>query len=215
MANGSDDFIRSTGNLAFVNLFLKYAVIVLGLAVLGLTICLIHLSGKVGQVKPLPIYVNTITGETKPVDFSVIDAQGRERLPAEIENFTRTYMDNLYTYNNLTVKSNMDRAFCRTAPDGLAQVKECLGLAQRADIISRGGQGLCEILGVSIMGTTPNITVQAVFKKKLFGFNDEMVSESTYVAIIKMKPIARQVQNAHGLAVVEYSENLFKEDVSQ
>jgi len=42
-----------------------------------------------------------------------------------------------------------------------------------------------------------------------------MVSESTHVAIIKIKPIARQVQNAHGLAVVEYSENLFKEDVSQ
>jgi len=172
MANGSDDFIRSTGNLAFVNLFLKYTVAVLGLAVLGLTIYLIHLSGKVGQVKALPIYVNTITGETKPVDFSVIDAQGRKRLPAEIENFTRMYLDALYTYNKLTVKSNMDQAFFCTAPDGLAQVKECLGLAQRADIISRGGQGLCEILGVSIMGTTPNITVQSVFKKKLFGFND-------------------------------------------
>jgi len=215
MANGSDDFIRSTGNLAFVNLFLKYAVAVLGLAVLGLTFCLVHLSGKVGQVKPLPIYVNTVTGETKPVDFAVSDARGSGRLPAEIENFTRMYLDNLYTYNKLTVKSNMDRAFFCTAPDGLAQVKWSLGLAQRADFISRGGQGLCEVLSVSIMGTKPNIAVQAVFRKKLFGFNDDIVSESTHVSIIKIKPIARQVQNAHGLAVVEYSENLFKEDISQ
>lgn len=211
MSKSCDDFIRSTGHLAFVNLFLKYAVAVLGLAVLALTGCLVYLSGEVGQVRPLPIYINTLTGEAKPVDFSVIDAQGRERLPAEIEHFVRRYLDCLYTFTRLTVKSNLDQAAAGTAPAAWPQVKAAVDLARRADRVAADAQGLCEILSVSIMTTRPNVRVQAVFTKKVFGPQDDVAAESTHIAFLTLKPIARQVQNAHGLAVVEYSENIFHE----
>ena len=206
-----DDFIRSTGNLAFVNLFLKYAVFILGLVCLGLVVSLGLLSRHVGEIKPLPIYVNAVTGEARPVDFQAIDARGQERLPVEVEAFVREYLGSLYTYNRLTVRSNLDEAFTRTAPDAQGQVKLCADLPGRADLIGRSGQGLCQVLGVSITESKPNLAVQAIFRKTVLAANDEPVQDRRYLAVLRLKVAGRTVANAHGLVVVEYNESEFQE----
>jgi len=206
-----DDFIRSTGHLAFVNLFLKYAVFVLGLVCLGLTVSLVLLSRHVGEVKPLPIYVNAVTGEARPVDFQAIDARGQERLPVEVEAFVRAYLGSLYTYNRLTVRSNLDEAFAKTAPDAQGQVKRCADLPARADIIGRSGQGLCQVLSVSITESKPNLAVQAIFQKTVLAANDESIQDRRHLAVLRLKVVGRTVANAHGLVVVEYNESEFQE----
>jgi len=206
-----DDFIRSTGHLAFVNLFLKYAVFVLGLVCLGLIVSLVLLSRHVGEVKPLPIYVNAVTGEARPVDFQAIDARGQERLPVEVEAFVREYLGSLYTYNRLTVRSNLDEAFAKTAPDAQGQVKRCADLPARADIIGRSGQGLCQVLSVSITESRPNLAVQAIFQKTVLAANDESIQDRRHLAVLRLKVVGRTVANAHGLVVVEYNESEFQE----
>ncbi len=206
-----DDFIRSTGNLAFVNLFLKYAVFVLGLVCLGLVVSLVLLSRHVGEVKPLPIYVNTVTGEARPIDFKAIDARGQERLPVEVEAFVREYLGSLYTYNRLTVRSNLDEAFAKTAPDAQGQVKRCADLPARADIIGRSGQGMCKVLSVSITESKPNLAVQAIFQKTVLAANDESIQDRRHLAVLRLKVVGRTVANAHGLVVVEYNESEFQE----
>ena len=207
-----DDFIRSTGNLAFVNLFLKYAVFVLGLVCLGLTVSLVLLARHVGEVKPLPIFVNAVTGEAKPVDFKAIDAQGRERLPVEVEAFVREYLGCLYTYTRLTVRSNLDEAFARTAPEAQSQVRLFADLAGRAEAIARSGQGLVQVQNVSILQSSPNLAIQAIFRKTALNYNDEVAKEQKCTAVLKLKVVARTVANAHGLVVVEYNESPFEEE---
>ncbi|HOB54197.1 MAG TPA: VirB8/TrbF family protein [Acidobacteriota bacterium] len=211
--SGCDDFIRSTGHLAFVNLFLKYAVAVLGLACLGLTGALILVSRHVGEVKPLPIYVNTVTGQVRPVEFQAVDAQGRERLPVEIEAFVREYLGKLYTYNRLTVKSNLEQAFLQTAPEAQGQVKHSADLPGRADLIARSGQGVCQVASVSILQSHPDLSVQAIFLKKVLLPTDDVGAQGRHIAILRLKVIPRSVANAHGLVVVEYSENEFREEL--
>ncbi|HOB54235.1 MAG TPA: VirB8/TrbF family protein [Acidobacteriota bacterium] len=210
---GSDDFIRATGHLAFVNLFLKYAVAVLGLACLGLSGALVLVSRHVGEVKPLPIFINTLTGQARPVDFQAVDARGQERLPVEVEAFVREYVGQLYTYNRLTVKSNLEQAFRCTAPDALGQVRHCADLPGRADTIARSGQGVCAVVSVSIMQAQPNLSVQAIFRKKVLTPADEVASEGQYLALLRLKVVPRTVANAHGLVVVEYNENEFQEGI--
>jgi len=211
MSNSCDDFIRSTGRLAFVNLFLKYALFVVGLVCIGLTVSLVLLSRHVGEVKPLPIFIDRTTGTATPVDFQVLDARGEERLPVELEAFVRDYLNQLYTYNRLTVKSNLDAAFARTAPDARAQVRRCADLPVRADIIGRAGQGICRVTGVSILGARPDLRVQAVFEKTVLSAADETLAQQRCLAMLRLKVIHRTVANAHGLVVAEYNESEFEE----
>ncbi|GEM_PF-665757 len=203
----TDDFIRSTGNMAFVNTFLKFMVLVLGFAVVVLSVGLLLLANAAKDVKPLPIFVNQVTGEAKPVDWGVVDAQGEKRIPAEVRHFVSDLVIDLYTWTKYTVKSNLDRSLRYASPDAMAQIRAAADLAARGDAIARNAQGLCLIKSTSIQESWPTIKIQVFFTKKLISMQDEELSVTDHIATIKLKTVSRSMDNPHGLVLVEYSEN--------
>jgi len=205
-----DDFIRSTGNLAFVNWMLKFSVFGLTVAVVGLTVAVVVMTRKADEQKPLPIFIDRTTGVAEPVNWNVIDAAGEKRSPVEIEDFTRNLMGEMYTYNKFTVQTNMKKAFDLATVEAGGQMKAALNLGNRADILARNGQGLVDVQSVSIIESTPSIKVQVIFTKKVVDLDGNLVSSERALAVLKIKPIKRYATNAHGLAVIEYSENQYK-----
>ena len=79
MSASTDDFIRSSGNLAYVNTWLKLISLALLLACLALacTLTVEILDSSVEKV--VPIILNPTTGDAVPVDYRVVDAAGEEQ----------------------------------------------------------------------------------------------------------------------------------------
>ncbi len=84
MSHATDDFIRSSGNLAFVNGYLKLMVLALLLFSLGLTGALVVkiLDSRAKHI--VPIAMNQATGDVVPIDYSGVDAANETCLPVEV-----------------------------------------------------------------------------------------------------------------------------------
>ena len=213
MSKGTDDFIRSTGNMAFVNTILKYAVLVLGLVAVSECVALILISREAGKVRTVPIFVDRMSGDAKPVDFSVVDAQGAERVPAEVQAYTMALLNYEYVFNKFTVKSNLEKVLALSTPEAGGQLKNAMDMPGRADALTKGRQGMVEIVSYVCHETKPNIRVQAIFRKKEISPDDETVIDKRCMAFVKYKPVPRTVENPHGLVVIEYNETSFEETV--
>ena len=214
-SKSTDDFIRSTGNMAFVNTFLKYALLVLGLVALSEGVALILISREAGKVRTIPIFVDRGTGDAKAVDFSVVDAQGEQRVPAELQAYTDNLVNFAYTFNRFTVKSNLEKILGLCTQEAAGQLKNAMRMAERADAVTKGRQGLVEIVSYTCHETQPNIRVQVIFRKKEINGTDETVVEQACLAFIKMKPVPRTVENPHGLVVIEYNETPYQETTKE
>ena len=206
-----NDHIWAIGNSLFMVTLLKGVVLVLSIALVAESIFVVTLLGKVAEVKPLPIFVDREAGTARPVDFSVIDAEGSKRVDAEINDFARDYVTNIYTFTRYTVETNLRRVLDLTADEARNQVQDSVIRSKRNEALSSGYQGVCDIKSISILDAGQTSTrVQVVFVAKQIGFQ-AMDSSRKAVATITMKTVLRQRNNAHGLYVVEYRESDIKE----
>jgi len=203
----TDDYIRSIGQPLFLVNMLKGIVVILALAVVSLSVMLFTLMGKVSEVKPLPIFVDRDAGTARPVDFSVIDATGNRRSEPEIHDFSRDYIENIYTFTKQTVESNLSRVLDKSSPEAQNQVKNVIFESRRNESLAGGRQGLCDIRSIVVLNDTSTlIRVQVDFIAKEIGNQRDAKREFRKIATVSLKTVLRQRNNAHGLYVVEYRE---------
>lgn len=205
----ADEFIQAWGNSWIVNNYLKIIVIILILAVLSSSYAIVSLTNKVNEVKPLPIFIDRISGSAVPVDFSVIDAEGSKRHKSEVLDFSERYIEDLYTFNSFTVKSNLKSALDKTSEKAIPSLKEILRISNRAKYINNH-QGMVNVKSIVILSGLPDVKVQVFFEKKVLLQNGSEVEITENIAILRMKTVLRQKGNAHGLYVVEYRESEYK-----
>ena len=211
MSNATDDFIRSSGNLAFVNTWLKLFVLVLFLTslLLGGALLVKIVEGRTERV--VPIVINQATGDAIPVDYSVVDAAGEQRSPVEVRKFCEDFIRDLFTYNRFTVKTNLESIVKWAAPEALIQIKEAINLAHRSELIGRNAQGLVEVHNFLITETQPLLKVQLYFEAKALSQTNEILDDGQFLAALLIKPIKRSQRNPHGLILIEYRQSIFKE----
>jgi len=202
-----DDFIRSTGNLAFVNTFLKFTCLILAVAVLGLSGTVVYLGAGVRNQKPLPIFIDKDSGSARPVDFQAIDAAGETRVEPEIISFVNDFIGNLYTYNKYTVKSNLEKVLSVSSEEAVNALRRYWKISARQSSISSGGQGLSKINSTVIVNGLPDLRVQIFFQKIVVGVHGDKSNQSKNVAILRVKTVVRNLENPHGLYVIEYRED--------
>jgi len=210
VSNATDDFIRSSGNLAYVNTWLKLIALALLLVclTLGGTLLVKIIDARVEHV--VPIVINQATGDAIPVDYRVVDAAGEERSPIEVRRFCEDFLSEAYTYNRFTVKTKLESIANWTAPEALAQVREALNLPRRAELIARNAQGLNELSNFLITETKPLLTVQAYFHARALSGTNEVIEEGNFLAVMVIKPVKRSTRNPHGLILIEYHQSPFQ-----
>jgi hypothetical protein len=210
VSTATDDFIRSSGNLAYVNTWLKLVALVLLLVslMLGAALLVKIVDGRAEHV--VPIVINQATGDALAVDYRVVDAAGEERSPFEVRKFCEDFLAEAYTYNRYTVKTKLESLARWTVPEALTQVREALNLSRRAELIGRNAQGLAELTSFLITETKPVLKVQAYFHTKAYGSSDEIIEEGNFLAVFVIKPIKRSTRNPHGLIVIEYRQSPFQ-----
>jgi hypothetical protein len=210
VSKATDDFIRSSGNLAYVNTWLKLIAFVLMLIslTLGAALMVKIIDGRTEHI--VPIVINQATGDAIAVDYRVADAAGQERSPFEVRKFCEDFLAEAYTFNRYTVKTNLESIARWTAPEALTQVREVLNLAHRAELIGKNVQSLAEITSFLITETKPLLKAQVYFHVKVFSATDEIIEEGNFLSVLVIKPIKRSARNPHGLVVIEYRQSPFQ-----
>ncbi len=212
MSCATDDFIRSSGNLAFVNTWLKLIALVLFLTslLLGGALLVKIVEGRTERI--VPIVINQATGDAVPVDYSVVDAAGEQRSPVEVRKFCEDFLRELFTYNRFTVKTNLESIVKWATPEALVQVREAINLGHRSELIGRNVQGLAEVRSFLITETQPLLKVQAYFQAKAVSQTNEVLEDGQFLAVLLIRPIKRSLRNPHGLILIEYRQSIFKEE---
>ncbi|NLT68055.1 MAG: hypothetical protein GXX84_15740 [Acidobacteria bacterium] len=215
MSTATDDFIRSSGNLAYVNTWLKLISVVLLLLclILGAALVVKIIDGRSEHI--VPIVINQATGDAITVDYQVVDAAGEERSPVEVRKFCEDFLTESYTYNRYTVKTKLESIARWTAPESLNQVREALNLSHRAELIGRNAQGLAELSSFLITETKPLLKVQAYFHAKAVSPTDELLEEGDFLAVLGIKAVKRSSRNPHGLIVIEYRQSPFQNKLEE
>ncbi len=210
MSTATDDFIRASGNLAYVNTWLKLiaSVLLLVCLMLGTALTVKTIDARAEHV--VPIVINQATGDAVPVDYRVVDAAGEERSPIEVRKFCEDFLAEAFTYNRFTVKTNLESIARRTAPEALTQIREAMNLPRRSELISRNAQGLVEIGNFLITGTKPLLKTQTYFHVKAVSPSDEVIEEGNFLAVMIIKPVKRSMRCPHGLIVIEYRQSPFQ-----
>jgi hypothetical protein len=210
MSKATDDFIRSSGNLAYVNTWLKLVSLVLTLVslMLGAALLVKIIDGRAEHV--VPIVINQATGDAIAVDYRVIDAAGEERSPFEVRKFCEDFLAEAYTYNRFTVKTKLESIARWTAPEALTQVREALNLSHRAELIGKNAQGLAELTSFLVTETRPLLKAQVYFHAKALSPSDEIIEEGNFLAVLAIKPVKRSARTPHGLMVIEYRQSPFQ-----
>jgi hypothetical protein len=205
----SDDFIRSSGNLAYVNTWLKLIALVLLVMCIALTgtLAVKIIDSRAEHV--IPIAINQATGDALVVDYKVIDAAGEERSPVEVRKFCEDFLADAYTYNRLTVQTRLESLARSSTPEALSQIRDSLNLPHRSDLISRSAQGLFEITSFMITESRPLVRTQIYFRTKVFASSGELLEENSLLSVITIRPVRRSTRNPHGLIVIEYRQSQF------
>jgi hypothetical protein len=190
------------------NLLLKAVVVVLLVIILGQCSQNSKLTAKIYQEKPLPVvYVDRYKGTAELVEYNVTDAYGDERSQAEIHDFVADYIGRLHTFSRYLATANLEKVISWTVNEAQNYIKNALRLDKRYDHIQSGFTGLCDISLISIDELkTDCIRLKVDFSKKLMNGEGKMMNHSFHQAILVIKPVKRQVGNAHGLYVLEYRE---------
>jgi hypothetical protein len=209
MSTATDDFIRASGNLAYVNTWLKLIslVLVLVCSALGVALTVTTVDRRAEHV--VPIEINQATGDAVAVDYRVVDAAGEERSPIEVRKFCEDFLTEAYTYNRFTVKSKLESIARWTAPEALNQVRDAMNLPHRGELIARDAQSLAEIRSFLITETKPLLKTQVYFHVKALAPAAEVIEEGTFLAVLAIKPVKRTTQSPHGLIVIEYRQSSF------
>lgn len=210
MSNTADDFIRSSGNLAYVNTWLKLIALVLLLVCLMLGGALLVKTIDSRAEHVVPIVINEGTGDAIAVDYHVVDAVGEERSPFEVRKFCEDFLGDAYSYNRYTVKTKLESLSRSTSPEALLQIREALNLAHRSELMSRNVQGIVEITSFMITESRPLLKVQLYFTAKVLSQNDEPVEESNSLGAFVIKPVRRSSRNPHGLILIDYRQSPFQ-----
>ncbi len=203
------DYIYEKNARIVINLAYRFIIIIELIIIIMLSIYNYILTGKINEVKPLPIFINKETGSARVVDFKFIDAEGETRSNAEINDFVTGFISDLYTYNRLTVKTNLINAISKTSEEAAADIKNTLLVSKRYDHINRNIQGLVSVKSISILEKLPDLKIQVFFRKRLISSGGDQGEKSDHFAILQIKPVVRKRGNAHGLMIVEYRENDF------
>ena len=209
MKRENEDYIHSSGSLAFTNVWLKMMVAVLLFACLGLAVSLVIkiIDGRKENI--VPIVINQATGDALVVDYKIIDAQGEERSPVEVRKFCDDFLADAYTYNRFTVKSRLDALSKSAAPEALNQINNGLNLPRRSELVARNAQGLVELTSFMLMESRPTIKAQIYFRTKVLSPTGDVFEENNMLAVMTIRPIRRTERNPHGLIVIEYRQNPF------
>ncbi len=210
MSTATDDFIRASGNLAYVNTWLKLIAVCLLLVclMLGTALTVKTIDRRAEHV--VPIVINKATGDAIPIDYQVVDAAGEERSPIEVRKFCEDFLAEAYTYNRFTAKTNLESIARWTAPEALSQIREAMNLPRRSELISRSAQGLVEIGNFLITETKPLLNTQTYFHVKAVSPSDEVIEEGNFLAVMIVKPVKRSMRCPHGLIVIEYRQSPFQ-----
>jgi VirB8 protein len=209
MSHATDDFIRSSGNLAFVNGYLKLMVLVLLMVSLGLTGALVVkiLDSRAEHI--VPIAMNQMTGDVLPIDYTVVDAANETRLPVEVRKFCEDLIHEAFTFNRFTVKTKLESLAKWASPEALTQLKQAINLPKRSDLLVRNAQGMAEIESLVITDTQPLVRVQVYFQSKALAQTDDILDQGRWLAVLLIKPVKRSQRNPHGLIVMEYRQSQF------
>ena len=205
----NEDYIHSSGSLAFTNVWLKMMVVVLLIVCLGLTGLLAVKIIDSRKENIIPIVINQATGDALVVDYKIIDAQGEERAPVEVRKFCEDFLADAYTYNRFTVKSRLDALSKSAAPEALNQINNNLNLPRRSELVARNAQGIVELTSFMITESRPTIKTQIYFRTKVLSPNGDVFEENNMLAVMAIRPIRRTERNPHGLIVIEYRQNPF------
>ncbi|MEN8153477.1 MAG: VirB8/TrbF family protein [Acidobacteriota bacterium] len=204
------NYIYEKNAQKLINTVFKFIIVLQFLIIIIFSLYSFKLTAKINEIKPLPIFINKVTGEAEAVDFSFVDAEGETRCNAEINDFVIQFISDLYTFNRLTVKTNLVNALTKASPEGAVDIKNALMVSKRYDNINRNLQGLVSIKSISILNKLPDLNVQLYFNKKVVSGNGRIEINSNHFAIMRIKPVVRKKGNAHGLIIVEFRENLIK-----
>jgi hypothetical protein len=210
VSTSTDDFIRSSGNLAYINTWLKMISLALLLACLMLAVALTVKIIDSRTEKVVPIVLSPATGDAVPVDYRVVDAAGEERSPIEVRKFCKDFIGEAYTYNRFTVKTNLESITRWTAPEALTQVREAMNLPRRAELIERNAQSLAECQNILITEAKPLLKVQVYFSVKTLSQVNDATEENNFLAVLVIKPVKRSTRSPHGLIVIEYRQSSFQ-----
>lgn len=205
----NEDYIHSSGSLAFTNVWLKMMVVVLLIVCLGLTGLLAVKIIDSRKENIIPIVINQATGDALVVDYKIIDAQGEERAPVEVRKFCEDFLADAYTYNRFTVKSRLDALSKSAAPEALNQINNNLNLPRRSELVARNAQGIVELTSFMITESRPTIKTQIYFRIRVLSPNGDVFEENNMLAVMAIRPIRRTERNPHGLIVIEYRQNPF------
>ena len=210
-----NELVRVGGNIGFTNTWLKAMVIILLIVCLGLTGALVIKTIDSRKENIVPIVINEATGDALVVDYRVIDAAGERRLPVEIRKFVDDFLADAYTFNRFTVKTRLESLAKSAAPEALNQINNSLNLPRRSELVARNAQGLVEITSFMITETQPMIRVQVYFNTRVLSPNGETYENDNLLAVMTIQAIRRTERNPHGLVVIEYRQNPFKNITSQ
>jgi hypothetical protein len=206
MTKDADNFILAWGNTLIITNYLKIMVVILFVLLIFESFVIIKLASQVVEEKPLPIFIDRIAGDAKPVDYTAIDARGEKRHDAEVAKFCKNFIGDLYTYNKYTVVSNL-KSVKKVCTDGVYRIiNDLLIEHKRYDKVNEGIQGIVDVKSVVILKSLPDLKVQVFFVvKEKATINKPDVS---HIAIFRIKTIIRNRKNAHGLYVIEYRDTV-------
>ena len=204
-------YILKEGEVGYANSWLVAIIILLTLISCVLAICLVLKTNQLGKENVIPIVINRATGDAIAIDFEVIDPVGEQRAPVEVRKFTEDFLENAFTFNRFTVRSNLDKVQNLSTPEALTRIRENLNLTQRSSYVNRNIQGMVEIQNYVVQETKPNIRVQVYFQTRLYSADGQVQEQRNWVSIITIGVIRRTARNPHGLIIYEYRQNPFKQ----
>lgn len=205
------NYINGIANLTVVRNFFFIGFIVVSIICIGEMFLINSLSKVVKNQKPLPIFIDRTTGVAKEVDFKIIDAEGSKRHKSEVYDFVGNFINNLYTFNQYTIKSNLNRALSFCSKEAEASINKYL-IEERAKYMNDSIQGMCKIKSIEILEKLPDLKCRVVFFKSVVNIgSDTDIKKELFTAILRIKTIIRKRGNAHGFIIVEYWENKINE----
>jgi type IV secretory pathway component VirB8 len=197
------DYFKGVGSLHFLFSFSFYVNIALVILLLIAIGDIFYLSSKVNSKEPLVVFVDKRSGIAAPVDFNVVDARGIKREHAEFHQFGRAFIENLFTFNEYTSRSNLRKVDNVCSAEVRKTIIRVLKDEDRAALLRPGIQGLVEIDGSIITDQQPDVRLKVEFTRKILG-GPEPFTES-YLASLRIKTTLRsEANNFSGLYVIEF-----------
>lgn len=197
------DYFRGIGNLHFLFSASYY----LNIALLALLLLAAIITGylilKSQSREPLVVFVDKRSGIATPVDFAAVDARGQRREDTEFHRFAREFVQNLFTFNRHTSRSNLEKVERVSSPEVKHAVISLLKEENRASLLRPGVQGLVTVSGSMITDQLPDVRVKVEFEHQIVGV--PVPIKRRYLASLRIKTTLRSEANDFsGMYVTEF-----------